>query len=171
MEKLKHGAPEGFKGKKNIYTCEACHGHIVTVDVDEGVTPFMLTCKAHERCSGTMLSSLYCVYDQSMAASHEWYRPASTADLSPGLLEHVLKGGLLLRPVKPMGLGIAAAAPDAPAHARAINDLKEQLLIVLVNRLGSEVSIPVEEINETGPYVLVFYAKDGSFEFQVRKKH
>ena len=69
--------PPGFKGKKNIYTCRKCCGHIVTVDVDDGVTPFMLKCRATEGCDGTMHSSLYRVFDQKMAAAFEWYRPSS----------------------------------------------------------------------------------------------
>jgi hypothetical protein len=94
--------PDGFKGKKNIYTCDKCGGHIVTVDVDDGVTPFMLACKVAEECEGTMRSSLYRVFDQSMKASHEWYRPtpATGGRLSASQLDHVMKGGLLLRAVK-----------------------------------------------------------------------
>lgn len=30
----------------NVYTCRECGGHTVTVDVDEGVTPFMIRCRA-----------------------------------------------------------------------------------------------------------------------------
>ena len=33
-------------GYKNIYTCPKCGGQTVTIDVDEGVTPFMLRCRA-----------------------------------------------------------------------------------------------------------------------------
>lgn len=32
----------------NVYVCEKCGGHTVTVDVDEGVTPFMIGCHAKE---------------------------------------------------------------------------------------------------------------------------
>lgn len=94
--------PAGFKGKKNIYTCDKCGGHIVTVDVDDGVTPFMLTCKVDEACDGTMRSSMYRVFDQGMKASHEWYRPspATGGRLSASALDHVMKGGLLLRLAK-----------------------------------------------------------------------
>src|ERR1035437_4385935 len=28
------------QGKRNIYTCDECFGHVVTVDVADGVTPF-----------------------------------------------------------------------------------------------------------------------------------
>lgn len=89
--------PEGFKGKKNIYTCDTCGGHIVTVDIDAGVTPFMIACKVAETCEGRMRSSLYRVFDQSMRASFEWYRPGAPQSLSAHTLDHVMKGGLLLR--------------------------------------------------------------------------
>lgn len=32
----------------NVYVCQKCGGHTVTVDVDEGVTPFMIGCHAKE---------------------------------------------------------------------------------------------------------------------------
>lgn len=98
-------APEGFKGKKNIYTCEKCAAHIVTVDVDDGVTPFMIRCEVTQGCNGRMRSSLYRVFDQSMKASHEWYRPspASGEALSGPVLDHVMNGGLLLRRAKSIG--------------------------------------------------------------------
>ena len=91
-----------FKGKKNIYVCETCKGHIVTVDRDDGVTPFMLRCRATPECTGMMKSSLYRVFDQDIGADHEWFRPDahSTMLLGRGTQEHVEKGGLILRTVK-----------------------------------------------------------------------
>ena len=90
-----------FKDRRNIYVCDACNGHIVTVDLEEGVTPFMLPCMCKEGCKGLMQSSMYRVFDQRMAASHEWYRPAEAeiAALSPGYRDHVKNGGLLIRKV------------------------------------------------------------------------
>ncbi|MCK1407638.1 hypothetical protein [Bradyrhizobium sp. 76] len=89
--------PEGFQGKKNIYVCEKCKGHIVTVDIDRGVTPFTIDCKATVFCDGWMKSSMYRVFDQSMKASFEWYRPTAIEVLSPGAQHHVDQGGLLIR--------------------------------------------------------------------------
>lgn len=86
-----------YQGKKNIYVCEACHGHIVTVDADEGVTPFLTPCCVTKGCKGMMKSSLYRVFDQSIAPSHEWFRPHPDARFSPSGMEHVSRGGLLLR--------------------------------------------------------------------------
>lgn len=82
----------------NIYTCESCGFHIVTKDVDVGTTPFMIPCEALA-CEGRMLSSMYAVFDQNMRPGYHWYKPAAPewGALSPGELEHVRKGGLLLR--------------------------------------------------------------------------
>src|SRR5687768_10420783 len=60
-----------FQGKKNIYVCDACKGHIVTVDRDHGVTPFMITCHATLFCKGMMKSSMYRVFDQNIGADYE----------------------------------------------------------------------------------------------------
>lgn len=87
----------GFKGKKNIYTCDKCKGHVVTVDVDRGVTPFMIECKATLDCKGMMKSSMYRVFDQDMRADYEWYRPSAIEVVKPHLRHHIEQGGLLLR--------------------------------------------------------------------------
>lgn len=86
-------------GRKNIYTCRTCRGHIVTRDADEGVTPFMLACRATPGCQGLMHSSMYRVFDGTMAASHEWYKPDVAQVMEPGTRRHVEKGGLVLRPI------------------------------------------------------------------------
>lgn len=92
--------PEGFKGKKNIYVCEQCKGHIVTVDLERGVTPFMVGCCATHGCKGMMKSSMYRVFDQEIRADHEWYRPTAVEALKPWEADHVSRGGLLLRKTK-----------------------------------------------------------------------
>lgn len=96
-----HGykVPEAFLGKKNMYVCDRCSGHIITVDLEKGVTPFLICCEVTAGCDGMMKSSLYRVYDQSVRASHEWYRPTLIERLKPGEKDHVRKGGLLLRKV------------------------------------------------------------------------
>lgn len=75
----------GFKGKKNIYTCDKCKGHVVTVDVDRGVTPFMIECKSTLGCKGMMRSSMYRVFDQDMRPDFEWYRPSAVEIVKPNL--------------------------------------------------------------------------------------
>jgi len=46
-------------GMKNMYTCDECKGTIVTIDREQGVTPFALACRATEGCRGTMTSAFY----------------------------------------------------------------------------------------------------------------
>lgn len=91
--------PQEFKGKKNIYVCDKCKGHVVTVDIDEGVTPFMIRCHATAFCKGEMKSSMYRVFDQDMRAGFEWYRPTAPEVVAPHLQPHVEQGGLLFRKV------------------------------------------------------------------------
>lgn len=91
------------KGKKNVYTCGHCGAKTVTIDVDEGVTPFMIDC---DECGKLMTSSFYKV-DQDLEPTHEWYRPneekrkqLATSLAGFALLrEYVDRGGLILRKV------------------------------------------------------------------------
>jgi len=53
-----------------------------------------------------------------------------------------------------MGKGTDMARESAPDHAQLIDDLKDQLLIVLIKRLGGNVQIPVAEIDDTGQDLL-----------------
>lgn len=69
-----------------------------------------------------------------------------------------------------MGRGIDMARADAPEHAQAMDDFKDQLLLVMVKRLGGKVSIPVEEADRTGGYVLKMNVIDRIFNFTLEKK-
>lgn len=69
----------------------------MTVDVDDGVTPFMIGCKATDGCKGMMKSSMYRVFDQTMRAGFEWYLPTSTVGMSVAMKQHTEMGGLSLR--------------------------------------------------------------------------
>lgn len=55
-------------------------------------------------------------------------------------------------------------------HAQAIEAMKDQLLIVLIERLGGEASINVEEIDATGDRNLLMSIDGTRFHFAVRKK-
>lgn len=68
------------------------------------------------------------------------------------------------------GDGIRMAAELAPEHAAAIENLKEQLLIVFLKRLGGDVSIPVAEVDDTSQDLFAFSVRDGVFHFEVRRK-
>lgn len=89
------------RGKKNVYKCAHCGAETVTVDLDEGVTPFMIDC---DKCGEMMTSSFYNV-DQDLEPTHEWYMPGAeerirlAASLAGFALlkSHVNRGGLILR--------------------------------------------------------------------------
>lgn len=110
-------------GKKNGYTCKGCGWRIVTVNVCEGVTPFMVGCEnpmpteeekkagkeaqgfgGSKGCGAFMESHFYRV-PQHLEASHEWYSPDGRERKrlrrkgQAETLEHVKNGGLLLRRV------------------------------------------------------------------------
>ncbi len=57
-------------------------------------------------------------------------------------------------------------------HRMAIDAMKDQLLIVLINRLGGAVDIPVAEIDATGEYMLAMRLDPATrvFHFEVGKK-
>lgn len=96
-----------YKNKVNVYRCNA--GHLtVTVDKDEGTTPFIITCP---KCGGgpdysggpndnSAKSRFYNCY-QFIRPEYEWYAPSAeeVEILSPGAKEHVNMGGLLKRKI------------------------------------------------------------------------
>jgi len=71
-----------------------------------------------------------------------------------------------------MGQGIDAARDIAPEHAQAIDNMKDQLLIVLFKRLGGKVKLPIDEVDDTGGYMLLFSVdqKKRTLNFEVTKK-
>lgn len=87
-------------GHLNAYTCTSCSGRITTINADAGTTPMFLNCRAKRGCPGTMQSHGYRV-DQSAKPSHEWYRPTlrEAKRYGAGMVDHVARGGLDLRPV------------------------------------------------------------------------
>lgn len=69
-----------------------------------------------------------------------------------------------------MGKGIEAARVDAPLHAAVIDELKDQLLIVFLKRLGGKVTIPVAEVDDTGRNVLSMALRGSDFIFEIGRK-
>lgn len=70
-----------------------------------------------------------------------------------------------------MGKGIDAAREENPLHAAVLDDVKDQLLIVFLKRLGGAVSIPVAEIDDTGMDLLSLRIDEHLvFHFAVSKK-
>ncbi len=72
-----------------------------------------------------------------------------------------------MTPIK--GTDLARDA-GATAHADVIDAFKEQLLIVFLNRLGGQASVPVTEVDATGGYTMSFNVVDGVFNFQIGRK-
>src|SRR3990167_2030816 len=103
----------------NVYRCEY-HCNTVTVDVDHGVTPFMIGCRSRSRpdrpiakdkldkkgfCIGTGMS---CFYPKVPRPAHipepswEWFKPTKEEfemlDIEQKDENHFKQGGLFLRP-------------------------------------------------------------------------
>ena len=60
----------------------------------------------------------------------------------------------------------------SPEHQQAIEAMKDQLLIVLINRLGGTADIPVNEIDDTGRFGLAMKLDPEAriFHFEVATK-
>ena len=82
----------------NCYTCQYCGTVTKTKDVDSGVTPFIIGCP---KCQHECYSAFYKDTSPALQPSFEWYRPdlKRTLKLKDAELEHVLNGGLLMRPL------------------------------------------------------------------------
>lgn len=88
--------------RRNIYVCEKCGEHIVTLDIDEGVTPmFLLGCLATKGCDGFKMVSQ--MYPKRLAfkykPSHVWYARKIKRNMDEGLKDHLRRGGLDIRPI------------------------------------------------------------------------
>lgn len=86
-----------FEGKKNVYMCCDCGHGFVSMDVDEGVTPFTAPCL---NCDGLAKSFFYNI-PQEILGNHavEWFRPSAKASkkLPKPVREHVERGGLIIQ--------------------------------------------------------------------------
>lgn len=90
-----------MKGKINRYVCEKCGQATITVDSDDGTTPFMTTCTKKD-CKGIAQSCFY-QCGQSIKPTHEWYRPIHgemALIKDQATRDHIAKGGLILRAIK-----------------------------------------------------------------------
>jgi hypothetical protein len=101
-------------GRRNLYTCALCGRQWVTVDRDDGTTPFMVHCRMFGGtfgdagpCPGICHSSFYPVGADTLEPTHEWYAPAADErsvimqKKQYALAQHVALGGLLLRAIPP----------------------------------------------------------------------
>jgi len=70
-----------------------------------------------------------------------------------------------------MTSGIDLATTDDPELGALLHNMKDQLLIVMINRLGGSVDIPVSEIDDSGEFICMMRIDNGnSFHFEVSKK-
>lgn len=106
------------KGNKNAYICSNLHS-TVTEYADSGVTPMFISCPICKEMSTSMMGRV----NQSIEATHEWYKPANTLDeitkfahdeiskvMKPeddhfngavqGVINHIVQGGLWMREKK-----------------------------------------------------------------------
>ena len=107
----------------NVYTCPKGHD-LVTVDMAEGVTPFMVACR-RRGCTEMAESGFYMGPLQIRLATHEWYHPLTDEYLTLGeeTKEHVKMGGLLLRRI-----GV-----ETPEAAKELEARRENIATVLWN--------------------------------------
>jgi hypothetical protein len=83
--------------RKNVYLCDKCGAGWISVDLDEGVTPFMDLCPICEESLGTSL--MYQIPDSIVGhkpARVEWRKPTpdEVREASPGRQMHYENGGL-----------------------------------------------------------------------------
>lgn len=103
----------------NHYVCEKCRQTTITFHEDDGVTPFMLKCRATPNCQGVAYSSFYRNSQDPAQVPHViWYRPATPETLDKAIrqypkrfradvLQHFNLGGCLDRKpasIKPAGI-------------------------------------------------------------------
>lgn len=93
--------------RKNVYMCRACGHGFVSIDLDEGVTPFMTSC-LNPGCNGHAQSFMYGAPQTLLDAfppAIEWYKPtfSERKKLPAGARHHCEKGGLLSRAAAPKG--------------------------------------------------------------------
>ena len=73
---------------------------MTTIDRDNGVTPFSIRCRHPVgKCDGLAYSFFYKGISEFSIPVWEWYRPETLEEIDPRNLDHVMKGGLLLREI------------------------------------------------------------------------
>lgn len=94
----------------NGYVCDGCQGLTLTRDRHPGYSPDVVDHKRFDpnsRCPGTARSLGYPDADlpAGWEPSHEWFRPSEDEllNLPDPFIHHVLKGGLILRPIPAAG--------------------------------------------------------------------
>jgi hypothetical protein len=68
------------------------------------------------------------------------------------------------------GIDLAKTLSGNPEGVQALDDMKDQLIIVLLKKLGGWVELPVAELDDTGNDTMMmgFDPNTGVFRFEVR---
>ena len=75
----------------NHYACEACGQITIAKHEDQGVTPFMLGCRATPGCSGSAFSKMYQGSQDPAQVPHViWFRPTD-----PGAVDAAIEAELV----------------------------------------------------------------------------
>lgn len=95
-------------GRINVWRCSECQRNTVCIDVDAGVTPFYLRCRATIGCKGQAVSNFYPPGPKPEWINDpewEWYAPSAkqTQRMTWGMREHIASGGLALRRITSRG--------------------------------------------------------------------
>lgn len=92
------------ENRVNCYKCDHCKNVTKTIDVDNGVTPMLIGC---DNCGQMAKSTFYTDIVPGQPPTKEWYRPTLEKVMKmhrrgyTNLMDHVLNGGLDIRPVFP----------------------------------------------------------------------
>ena len=107
IEFIPNGEPKlADPDRINVYVCQKCGRFTVTLDIHEGVTPFMIRCRASGRegdCNGEAFSSFYPktrpIPSHIPPPAWEWFSPRGSEyhKLNEAMQHHVAQGGLDLR--------------------------------------------------------------------------
>jgi hypothetical protein len=97
-----------LKGKRNAYSCLQCGLTTITVDEDDGTTPFMVGCLVSKGCDGMMQSHFYrgSVVESSAPASFAWRKPSKEEyrKSSKAMRQHFDLGGLYVYALPPFDI-------------------------------------------------------------------
>lgn len=71
------------------------------------------------------------------------------------------------------GMDVAKSVSDNPEFNAALEDMRDQLLIVFLTRLGGKITLPVSEVDATGGVIMMMGAdqEKRTFTFEIRRKH
>ena len=64
-----------FQGQKNIYVCKACGHAFVSLDIDDGVTPFASPCLNCKELAQSLMYRCPQPMLENVSPAIEWYRP------------------------------------------------------------------------------------------------